>query len=410
VRLTATQDGADIDYAVYVDGVSVLTHTDAGETLSRMLTVEATASITIETALVTGHWVAHATPSNLAAAVLAASAYAGEAAGRRIEAECPVAFTSTGDLDDTAPVGPQYADPKLEILQEAADVDLGILHDAVTAVGLHYRTRASIQNQTPAVLALGFTAGHVAPVMEPATDDQHVRNDVTAKRREGGEGRAVDEDGPLGSDTIGRYDTSVTVNVPGDGFLANQAGWRLHLGTAEDDRWPRLSVDLDAAPSLAADAADVRPGDLITLSDLPDTIAGPDLASLIVQGWTEDVDSHRRIITFNCSPAGPWQIGEYEAAVGDPNKYDTAGSELGEALTTTEASADVTVTIGPEWTEDDNEFPFDIHVGGERMTVTDIVTVGAFQQFTVTRSVNGVVKTHAAGAPVNLWNPARYGL
>jgi hypothetical protein len=414
VRLAATQDGADIDYEVFIDGVSVLTHTDTGETLSRMIYVSNTASITIETAYVTGHWVAHATPSNLAAAVEAAFGYPGEAAGRRIEAECPVAFTSTGDLDDTTPLGPQYADPTLEILQEAADADLGILHDAVTAVGLHYRTRASIQNQsTPAVLALGFTAGHVAPTMEPATDDQHVRNDVTAKRREGGERRVVDEDGPLGTDAIGRYDTSVTVNVPGDGFLESQAGWRLHLGTAEDDRWPRLSVDLDAAPSLAADAADVRPGDLITLSDLPDTIAGPDLAKLIVQGWTEAVDSHRRIITFNCSPAGPWQVGEYEAAEGDANKYDTAGSVLdadGAGESSSATFIDVDTVIEPIWTTDPDEFPFDINVGGERMTVTAIAGAGTGQTFTVTRSVNGVVKAHAAGTPVSLWNPARYGL
>jgi hypothetical protein len=414
VRLAATQDGADIDYEVFIDGVSVLTHTDTGETLSRMIYVSNTASITIETAYVTGHWVAHATPSNLALAVAAASGYAGETAGRRIEAECPVAFTSTGDLDDTTPVGPQHADPPLEILQEAAEADLGILHDAVDAVGLHYRTRESIQNQaTPAVLALGFTAGHVAPTMEPATDDQHVRNDVTVKRRQGGERRAVDVDGPLGSDAIGTYDTSVEVNVPGDEFLANQAGWRLHLGTAEDDRWPRLVVDLDAAPSLASDASDVRPGDLVTLSDLPDTIAGPDVAKLIVQGWTEAIDSHRRIITFNCSPAGPWQVGEYEAAEGDPNKYDTAGSVLdadGSGESSSATFIDVDTVIEPIWTTDPDEFPFDIMVGGERMTVTAIAGAGTGQTFTVTRSVNGVVKAHDAGTPVSLWNPARYGL
>jgi hypothetical protein len=249
--------------------------------------------------------------------------------------------------------------------------------------------------------------------MEPATDDQHVRNDVTVKRRQGGERRAVDVDGPLGSDAIGTYDTSVEVNVPGDEFLANQAGWRLHLGTAEDDRWPRLVVDLDAAPSLASDASDVRPGDLVTLSDLPDTIAGPDVAKLIVQGWTEAIDSHRRIITFNCSPAGPWQVGEYEAAEGDPNKYDTAGSVLdadGSGESSSATFIDVDTVIEPIWTTDPDEFPFDINVGGERMTVTAIAGAGTGQTFTVTRSVNGIVKAHDAGTPVSLWNPARYGL
>jgi hypothetical protein len=92
-------------------------------------------------------------------------------------------------------------------------------------------------------------------------------------------------------------------------------------------------------------------------------------------------------------------------------KYDTAGSELDEALDTTETGVDVLTTIGPLWTTDDDETPFDVAVGGERMTVTDIgAETAGVQTFTVTRSVNGVVKAHAAGTPVRLWAPARYAL
>lgn len=50
-------------------------------------------------------------------------------------------------------------------------------------------------------------------------------------------------------------------------------------------------------------------------------------------------------------------------------------------------------------------FPFDIIVGGERMTVTDINLTSDPQQFVVTRSVNGVVKSHLAGAKVQLFKP-----
>lgn len=51
-----------------------------------------------------------------------------------------------------------------------------------------------------------------------------------------------------------------------------------------------------------------------------------------------------------------------------------------------------------------NNFNFDIMVGGERMTVTN-VSLTEPQQFTVTRSVNGVVKPHLAGTKVELFKP-----
>jgi hypothetical protein len=68
-------------------------------------------------------------------------------------------------------------------------------------------------------------------------------------------------------------------------------------------------------------------------------------------------------------------------------------------------------TVGPLWTTDAAEMPFDVDIGGERVTVTNIgAPSGSDQAVTVSRSVNGVVKAHDAGTPVRLWNPARYGL
>ena len=53
-----------------------------------------------------------------------------------------------------------------------------------------------------------------------------------------------------------------------------------------------------------------------------------------------------------------------------------------------------------------DQFPFDIVVTGERMTVTAISSTTTPQLFTVIRSVNGVQKAHNAGEPVNLYHPA----
>jgi len=62
------------------------------------------------------------------------------------------------------------------------------------------------------------------------------------------------------------------------------------------------------------------------------------------------------------------------------------------------------------WTVDAAAFPVDVNIGGEKVTVTNITGASSPQTFTVTRSVNGVVKTHAAGEQVRLWKTPRYAL
>lgn len=302
---------------------------------------------------------------------------------------------------DTAALGPQYPDSFLDIVGEAAATDLGLLGDDPVVASLAYRTRASLYNQAPA-LTLDFSAGgELAPPLEPATDDQATRNQITVERREGGEHRELDQ-GSIGQ--LGRYDTQVTLNVAGDGFLSNQAGWRLHLGTSDAERFPRVSVDLDAAPSLSAAVAAIRPGDRLDLANLPATLAADGDVSLMVLGWSETIESHHRVLTLNCAPYDPWQV-----AVADTDRADSGGTTLNEALDTTETGVDVAIATGhPLWTT--TGVPFDINIGGERMTVTAVTGASSPQTFTVTRSVNGVTKTHSSGTSVRLWKPATLAL
>jgi hypothetical protein len=416
VRLTATQDGADIDYQVWIDGASVLTTTDTSETLRQVQVAQATISITVETALATGHWAVYTDPPTLAEAVAAAFGHPGEAAGRRIERICSeqgIPFIDVGDLDDTAPMGPQAALPPLELLHEAAQADHGLLYESRVQLGLEYRTRVDLQNQAPALTAdYSDKVFHGLP--EPVDDDRFTRNDVTAKRPSSGEARAVLEAGALSTadppDGVGTYDTSVTVNAAGDGFLQDHAGWLLNLGTVDEARFPRLAFRLNAVPAIAATIAALDLGDLVRITDLPAWLP-PDDVDALVQGTEETLASHMRDIELTTAPATPYVVAEYEAAKGDPTKYDTQGSELNEDLDTTETGVDVLVTQGPLWTTDDDETPFDIIIGGERMTVTDVTpAISDIHTFTVTRSVNGVVKSHATGDPVRLFTPYRVAL
>ncbi|MGN9802072.1 hypothetical protein [Micromonospora sp. L32] len=75
-----------------------------------------------------------------------------------------------------------------------------------------------------------------------------------------------------------------------------------------------------------------------------------------------------------------------------------------------QTSLSVATTAGPVWTTNAAHVPFDINVGGERMTVTAVSGASSPQTFTVTRAVNGVQKHHGVGADVRLWQPLILGL
>jgi hypothetical protein len=416
IRMTAAQDGSDVDYSVWLDGELILTGTDTNTTLGPLVRVRHIAPALADIKVTFGHTAAWAdNPPTLADAVDAALGHPGETAGRRIERICDeqgIPFIGVGDLDDTAPMGPQTALPPLELLQEAAAADHGLLYESRIQLGLEYRTRVDLYDQAPALTA-DYSAKVFHGLPEPVDDDRFTRNDVTAKRPASGEARAVLEAGPMSvqdpPDGVGTYDTSVTLNLAGDGDLTHHAAWLLALGTVDEARYPRLAFRLNAVPGIADDLAGLDLGDLVRITDLPSWLP-PDDVDALVQGTVETLESHMRDIELTTAPASPYDVAVFGDTVGDgPDRFDTAGSELDEALDTTETGVDVAVA-GPLWTTDDAEYPFDVYVGGERMTVSDITGSSSPQTFTVTRSVNGVVKSHAAGTAVRLWKPARFAL
>lgn len=336
--------------------------------------------------------------------------FAGETAADRMVRLCAeegISLQVLGDPASTALVGSQGARTLLDLLQEAASADGGILYEPRGVLGLAYRTRTSLYNQ-PADLALDYAAGHLVPPLEPVDDDQGVRNDVTVARTNGSSARAVLDTGALSTQAppggVGVYDEDVTLNVFSDDQLADIASWRVHLGTWDEARYPTVTVDLVAVPALIAVAAAVDVGDYLSIDSLPAWLP-PDLIELLAQGSTEKLAPFEWRITWNATPAGPYRVGVLDSAT--LGKLDTDGSTLAEDLTTTETAVDVATTNAgsPLWTTAGGQFPFDIRVGGERMTVTAISGASSPQTFTVVRSVNGVVKTHSTGADVRLWTP-----
>ncbi len=321
----------------------------------------------------------------------------------------------TGTVYDSVTMGPQLPMTLLDLLREAADADMGILYEPRGFLGLAYRTRASLQSQVTR-LALDYTAGHLTAI-EPTEDDQRTRNDITVERPSGASARAELTTGPLSTlpppDGVGRYDEKIIANIDLDAGLADQAGWRLHMGTVDEARYPVLGINLatdpftdDAALSAAAQTLDV--GEKVTVARPPAWLP-PETIGQLAQGTTETLTRHQWEIAVNCSPASSWDVGVWDAASGPGEaRYSSDGSSLSAGATATATSLSVATPSGPLWSSADG--PFDLYVAGERMTVTGITGASSPQTFTVVRSVNGVVKAQASGAEVRLFQPAVFAL
>ncbi|MFE6223335.1 hypothetical protein [Streptomyces sp. NPDC057854] len=292
----------------------------------------------------------------------------------RVSAEQGITASCDGTPDVSEPLGAQEMDAYLDILETASNADLGLLLDRRDARALLYRTRTSLYTQAPAI-TLAYDAGVISG-LRPADADRLIRNEVTAKRDGGSEHTAVLPEGPLSVQDppagVGRYDEGVTLSLAADDQTLGQAWWRLHLGTVDGLRYPRVTIDL-ANPRVAPLLADILTadvGDLLRLTGLPREY-GPDDVDLLIRGYTEDIGPERWAITFVCDPGRPWAIGVAD----DPvyGRADTAGCQLGATVAPADTSLVLVTTQGPPWIRTathPGEFPFDLTMGGERIRVT----------------------------------------
>ena len=427
VRFQIAKNGADTDWTLYIDGDLVDSGTQAGYEVYGMSVFKIRYTRTgTESWVNLAHlavWVDSAAvvwPSATATAQ-AAGGYAGETAGERIERICGLAdidVTVIGDTADTSLMGPQYSESTLSQIRDAESTDLGVLTEPRDGLGLLYRTRTSQYNQFPAV-TLDYSAGHLSPPFEPVDDDQLLRNDVTAVRREGDTYRITKDTGALSvlepPNGVGRYRDEVTVNVETDALLPGVASWLLNIGTLDEARFPSIAVDMANPDVVAADITSqilaVEVGDVIAITNA-DNANIPDDISTVVLGYTERLNSFEHRIVFNCAPGSIYDTAVYgtSASVG-ADRYDTGGSTLAAGATSTATSLSVATAAGNAlWTTDAAAFPFEINIAGERIAVTNVTGVSSPQTFTVARSINGVVKAQAADAEVWLWQTPRYAL
>lgn len=412
-EVKATQNGANIDYSISNHYVSGLSGGSSASDAGTMKPIRSAVLYSLGAGL-TGCGLGHVIVTDNGDGLGDLSDYmgsTGETAGNRLirlcdEAGIPVQIIGEGDV--SAEMGIQRAANLVDLLQDCADVDGGILSDQRGVVGIRYITSRAIGNQTPVSLAYSTD---LYDQLEPTEDDQRLRNDVTVSRYRGSSHREVQATGSLGTDTVGQYAESATVSVLTDFQLRSQAVWRLNLGTYDVARYPQIGVHLGRS-AFSGNESKIRSvtnldcGDRLAITGPPAWLP-PDDIEQIIQGYREVIARDGQRITWNCSPAGPWRLFVLSDTDATYGRLAYSGVTLNEDLTTTETGADVAIATGDALiTTTAGDMPYDIVIGGERMTVTACSGVASPQTLTVTRSVNSVVKTHLTGAEVQLWLPA----
>jgi hypothetical protein len=333
--LELVQDGDDVDWRIGTIAPSDLGAGYFSGTLSNH-TVGRVASVFLGGNDVDDVILGHVTVQNETTSQFEAAgplqAHVGETAtafpgGRffRLTSDADVSFRAFGSgasisANDT--MGPQLVRPLLELMRECETADQGQLWDGLIEPGLLYTTRR-LRELGIVVLTIDAAAGELAGPFEPVDDDQRNRNKIEATITTGITATFEDADGPLGTATIGTYDSAVEVNNQHDEMAVHYAAWHVHLGTVQGYRYPSVTIDLRAAPHLADAALNVIPGDRIDVVNLDDTLAAfhTGTVSLIVEGIAQEITSTSWRITFQCSPFSPWGIARVAADTGDTSEF-----------------------------------------------------------------------------------------
>lgn len=351
--------------------------------------------------------------------VLATTGHQGESTAERFLRLCyeqgvpAYVLVGAGGQADMPKMGAQRVTTFAEQLAEIERSDGGIIVEPRDGLGLVLRAGTTLTGQQPTLTA-DWSGGQVARPFAPVLDDLGTFNDVTASSpTTGGFARAVLEAGRMSvqppPDGIGRAVTRVDVTPADDARLADYAWWALHLGTVDEVRAERVTVDLVAAPELTATAAAVGVGDRVDVTGLPVQVA-PGRLAMLARGGTEQIGSHTRTITVNATPYSPY--GSSAVADGDP-RVPADGSTLAADITASTLTISLASTAGNgPWVtgntvSNPTDFPLELRIGEERVTATEITGSASPQTVTLSaRGVDGWSRAWPAGTPVDVWTPA----
>lgn len=331
---------------------------------------------------------------------LAMYGHVGETAPERMARECQAAQVPfyCGD-STTVTLGPQPPGTLMDVCRDAEKADGGVLFE--DRFGFGYKPWRAFCNQ-PVHLPLDQAAGQLAGSIEADDSDQDYINQWTASRPEGSSSTFRDPDYKVAD---GLFAGSGTYNVELDAQLPDISGWQVGVGTIDEDRWPRIEIDLANHPELIPYWINMPFGGRTQVTN-PHEEVGVDEIDAIVQGWSEHWNSKLWSAAMNTTPASIYNVPAYDSG---RVRYGARRTVLAAAISATDTS--IAVDSGGEiWATTASHpsvFPANVDIGGITYACSGIT--GTSPSYTLTIARLPTDRAHDVGVSVRPTDTGRYG-
>lgn len=355
VSVELNTNGSSVDYSIgtlAVGGSSALvqggTLSSASVGISTLVVINPSAAITD---IAIGHISVQSTSSSLFDLGSQLEAWNTEGAGNRYGRVMQEQGVNVGNFfppnslgGSAVAMGYQLSDTLANLIQQIADSDGDLIFEGTDQASVVRRSRISLYNQRTSYnnsrpgLTLDYAQQQLGAPLNPLDDDAYTRNDITAQRISGSFTQQTLTTGPLSTQMppngVGDYATTYSLSLGSDGQLPDAAGWRLHLGTVDEPRYPQISLNLRNTRflnnvGLLNAALTLEIGDVVEIDNPPAQLP-PDAIRQIVQGYSETMGVYEHAMVLNCSPEAPYRV----CMLDDPvlAHLDTDGSTLVNAL------------------------------------------------------------------------------
>lgn len=330
--------------------------------------------------------------------------WTGDTSGERLErildlVDWPAALRDIDTGDSTLQGASLDSGGALDYAQKIRESEFGALY--MTADGkVRFEGRGNLVNQ-PTVATFGDGPGEVGYVeIVPDYADDLIRNDVTVSRIDG---TAQNTQDAASIEEFQIQDYTIDGLLHDDDALSRDAADFFVSEYAQPiQRFTQIRIMPRKDPTVRFPAILARElTDRVTVIRRPQGIGAPIEQISVVEGIIRSWGPKQWETSFDVSPA---YAGAFLELDGGDGRLATAGAELTGSFDAVATVFDVTLTGGDLFTTDPGDFPFDITVGDETMTVTAISGAASPQSFTATRPNPA---THTAGEAVQVADPVR---
>jgi hypothetical protein len=336
--------------------------------------------------------------------------YANERADARVTRMCLQEGVPVSVISGAVPaqmMGPQLPGTLSENLDDCVNVDNAILHDGGTLGSLVYVSGAALYNAATA-MTLDYKRDQIsdddAGAFPGAFDDQYLANQWDISKTSGSSSSYID---PTAA-TPGMYDMQDSVNAASDGQTLFIAQYRAAIGSYPGYRFPNIGLNLRRSPEKAADLIALTIPGKVLPTNVPSPPYPPGSMEQFAVGYTEALDVDTWWVAFNLLQARTFRT----IVVDDPTNpwvLEAAACVLNAGITATANTMQIKTNSGPICTTTATfpaDFPRDVVIDGEQIRITAITGTSSPQTANITRSINGVVKSHLANAVIKLYRPA----